>query len=238
MATIRNYMTEIVLVVSTLVFLIFTATNVSNRLGVTYLQFLFGSLALLFVTLLIFDKNVEVTVKKKNTSLIEEFFFGAAGWVILLVGSYVAINFTGKPTTFGAIFSSLGAANPIFSESVIINFLIIAFAIPFIETQFFARLMEFTGDIFKVRINKSNRFGLGFVVILIFLSLLFMIFHATAKSLSGQSLLIVFIMMAISLFLVVQRDGDTRAAIFMHILANGVAAYLLISSGGVLNFGG
>lgn len=231
-------MTEIVLIVLTLAFLIFTATNVSSKLGTTYLQFLFGALALLFITLLIFDKRVEVTVKKLNTSIIEELFFGGIGWVALLVISYLILNTTGAGATFGSIISSLGAANPIFSDSVIINFVIIALAIPFIETQFFARLLEFFGDIFKVRITKSSRFTFGFIAILIVLSALFAIFHATAKDLSGQALLIVFIMMAISLYLIVERDGDTRAALFLHIFANGVAAFLLITSGGTLSFGG
>lgn len=233
----KNYLTEIVITVATLIFLIFASTNISNKLGITYLQFLFGSLALFFITSLIFDKRMEVTVKKQNTSWVNELFYGAAGWVALLLLSYFVLNSIGKPATFGSIFGSLGAANPIFSDSIIFNFLIIALAIPFTETQLFARLLEFFGDIFKVRITKSQTTSLKALILIIVFSALFMIFHATAKGLVGQALLIVFIMMAISIFLIFWRDGDTRAAIFMHILANGVAAWLLLQGGGTLGFG-
>ena len=40
--------------------------------------------------------------------------------------------------------------------------------------------------------------------------------------------------MVISLYMVVYFDGETRQAVFAHMIANGVAGYLLIKSGSML----
>lgn len=235
MVNLKNYMTEIKWVMAIFIFLLFVTTNSDSALGTTYLQFLIGGIILLFVTLLVFDGRVDVTVKKNNKSTIEELFIAAIAWGVLMISSYIVLNFV-DPTkaSFGAILSSLNAANPVFSDSVMINLLVIAGAIPFTETVLWGRGAEFIGDLFGIRISNQNKKTIGFVVILIVLAALFSLFHATAKQLSGQSLFIVFIMMAISLWLIAYRDGDMRAAILFHILANLIAAVLYIKSGGAL----
>lgn len=231
----QNHLTEIKWGVGFFFFLLFVTTNADTKLGTTYLLFLLGAFFLLLVTLLVFDKRLQVTVKKSNKSNIEELFVGAVGWIVLLAISFIILNvFSSEGASFGAIMNSLNAANPIFSDSITINFLVIAFAIPFIETVLWGRGAEFLGDIFKVKINNQNKKRIEFVIILIVLSAIFAVFHATAKQLAGQSLMIVAVMMGISLWLIATRDGDMRASIFMHIIANGVAAALLLSGGGLL----
>lgn len=238
MPTMRNYMTEIVLIVVTFFFLLFVTTNSNQSLGSTYILFLVGAVVLLFINLLIFNKSIQVTVKKLNTSNIEELFIAVIAWGVLMVASYVIMNFV-DPTkaSFGAIMSSLNAANPVFSNSVIVNLLVIALAIPFTETVLWGRGIEFVSDLFHINVNNQNKTRIQFIVILIVFAALFSLFHATAKQLSGQSLLIVFIMMAISIYLIAYRDGDMRAALFLHILANGIAAVLLIKQN-ALTFNG
>lgn len=229
MVQIKNYMTEVTLTIITFFFMLFITTNNNVALGTTYLQFLFGSIVLFLITLLVFDKHIDVTVKKNNTTWMEEAIWGAGGWVILLAVSFAILKFVNPTTaTLGAIMSSLNAANPIFSNSVILNFAVIALAIPFLETVVWGRGLEFFGDLFKIKVSNNTKNTLKFIVLLLILSGLFAVFHATAKNLSGSALIIVFIMMAISLYLIAMRGGDMRAAIIMHCLANGVAAWLII----------
>lgn len=231
---IKNYLTEIVLIVVSFFLWLFITTNSDVALGTTYLQFLFGSSILLLITLLVFDKHVDVTVKKTNKSWLEEGFYGAGGWVVLLAASFFIMKFV-DPTkaSWGAIMSSLNAANPIFANSVIINFVAIALLIPITETIVWARGAEFFGDLFNIKINNNSKMAIGFIGLVAFFSTLFAIFHATAKNLVFSQLVIVFVMMAITLYLIAIREGDMRAAIIMHILANGVA-FILITKGTII----
>ena len=229
MANIKNYMTEITMVIVVFFALLFVTTNNNTALGTTYLQFLFGSVVLLFITILIFDKRVDVTVKKNNTSWIEEAMYGVGGWVVLLTFSFLVLKLVDPlKANLGAIMSSLNAANPIFSNSVFINFIVIALLIPFTETVVWGRAIEFFGDLLHIKISESTKNTAKFVVLLIVFSVIFALFHSTAKNLVGSALFIVFIMMAISIYLIGMRDGDMRAAIILHVLANGVAAFLII----------
>lgn len=233
MANLKNYVKEIVIVVVTFFFLLFITTNNNSALGTTYLQFLFGGIILLLITVLVFDKHLDVAIFKNKTSFLEEFFWGAGGWAVLLISSYFVLKAIDPlKASLGAVMTSLNATNPVFSNSIILNFLVVAFAIPFAETFVWGRGAEFFGDLFHIKINNVNKRRIGFIVLLGVLSSLFAIFHATSKNLSGTSLLIVFLMMAISIYLIAIRDGDMRAALVLHILANGVAAYLILNSGG------
>lgn len=237
MANLKNYMTEFVLIVIAFFTWLWITTNSDVSLGTTYLQFLFGSTILLLITLLVFDKHVDVTVKKNNNSWLEEGMYGAGGWVVLLIASFFVLKFVNPATaTFGAIMSSLNAANPIFANSVIVNFIAIGLLIPFTESVVWLRGAEFFGDLFHIKINNNTKTTIGFVVLVAIFSFLFLGFHATAKHLEVSALIICFIMMAVTIFLVAIRNGDLRAGIIMHVIANSVAFILLTKGTIVANF--
>ena len=118
-----------------------------------------------------------------------------------------------------------------------INLLVIALAIPFTETLLWGRGAEFLSDRFKININNTNKTRIELIVIFIVLAALFALFHSTARQLEFNSMVVVAIMMGLTLFLIAMRDGDLRAGLFLHILANGVAALILIKQGGSLTLG-
>ena len=107
-------------------------------------------------------------------------------------------------------------------------------AIAYLETQLWARLLEFYADLFHITITKQSISKIGVLFIIALLSLAFVFFHLTAKGITNTSaLVVVFVMMAISLTMVT-IFGETRQAVFMHIWANTVASYLMLFATGVL----
>jgi len=233
----KNYQSEIIISIILFIYLLFTLTNVNSNLGNAYLWFIGISLFLLIINIFIFDKTVRVTFQKVKGKWMEAIFAGVVGWVAILAISYVIFNILdpGKASIF-SILSSLSAANPAFSDSKILNFITVSFVIGFAETQFFAgRLLEFGADLFKVPISKKTILSLRFVLLSIFLGFLFAMFHATAKGISAtNSLIIVGIMMVISCAMVAYFDGETRQAVIMHVVSNGVAGITLLLSGSTL----
>ena len=227
---------EISLNVLAFFWLLFVLTNANTSLGNAYLWFLVISTVLLFINLFIFDKNTKVTFQKEKGKNIEAFFAGAVGWVVLLLASFLILKIV-EPAkaTFGSIVASFGATNPAFSNSVIVNWITISFAIGYAETQLWGRLLEFLADRFNIQINRKNITLIGFVVLVILLAILFVIFHLTSKGVEAvSSLVIVFIMMAISLFLVAYYNGETRQAVWLHVIANGAAGALALLGGKTL----
>ena len=158
-------------------------------------------------------------------------FQGFVGYVILLVTSVIVLRFFDPANaTFGAIIELMGATTPALAQSKIANFLTFGFAIAFIETQLWARLLEFISDLFKIPIEKKGitKVFTALMFVIVLLSLGFLFFHLTAKGIVAiGALIVVMLMMFISLIMVV-IFGETRQAVWLHIWANGIASYLLL----------
>jgi hypothetical protein len=97
--------------------------------------------------------------------------------------------------------------------------------------------LEFLAEKFHIDLRKRNvKFGL--ILLVSILALLFLFFHFTAKGVENISALtIVFVMMFISLVMVIIYDGESKAAVFMHIFANTLASYLMLWAIGALQLG-
>lgn len=235
MPNLKPYILEITLSIVAFIFLWFVLTNANSNLGNAYLWAIAISLFLLLINLLIFDKKVDVTFQKQPGKWVEVIFQGVLGWVAVLGVSWVVFNIInpGQANSIYSILSSMGAANPAFSNSRIINWLVVSFAIGYGETQLFSRLMEFVGDRVHLQISRKNIMRASLVGIIVVLSVLFALFHITAKGISAtNSLIVVAVMMAISLFMVVYNNGETRQAVVVHIISNGVAGLMLLMAGG------
>lgn len=227
----QNYIQEVILTLLTYVWLLFVATNVNVTLGQTYLSFALGSLALLTITATVFDRKVNITFQKQPGGTLKAIFIGIGGWFILLILSVVILKFVDpSKATLSAIINLLGTTTPALAQSKIANFLTFGVVIAFIETQLWARGLEFVADFFGVDINKqgvTKIFTQLFLFILIF-AFVFALFHLTAKGITNiPSLIIVFIMMVISLVMVCIFQ-ETRQAVFMHIFANSIASWLIL----------
>lgn len=224
-----RYFKEIIITIIAFFWLLFVATNVNVTLGQTYLWFTGGILFLLMIDLLIFNKNVELTFQKAPGGLLKSILIGLGGWIILLIASVLVLNFI-DPTkaSIGAVIGLMGAATPALASSKIANWLTFSLAVPFVETHLWGRSLEFFSNLFNIPLNSKSFRKIKFLLLMTVLSLMFVVFHLTAKGINAySSLTIVFIMMAISLVMIVWKE-ETRSAIFMHIFANGVASYLAL----------
>ena len=225
----KPYVKEITLTIICFMWLLFVATNVNITLGQTYLHFTLGSLALLIIGITIFDKNLHITFQKSPGGQFKAIVMGFTGWITLLIISVIMLRFI-DPTqaNIASVIGLLGATTPALATSKIANLITFGVAIAFIETQLWSRLMEFSADLFKIRLERRNLFTLSIIVLIGMLGLAFLFFHLTAKGITATaSLVIVFVMMVISLGMVV-IFGETRQAVYMHIWANTVASYLML----------
>jgi len=236
MGLLKQYDKEILLSVIAFIWLWFVLTNASVQLGQVYLWAIGIYLFLLLFDILVPDRNPTVTFQKEKGKWFEAIMAGAVGWVAVLVSSFVILKVVDPiKSSFGSIISSMGAANPAFSNSVVVNWITASFAIGYAETQLFARLFKFFADRFNIQINRKNRYLFALILLIISLCVLFAVYHITAKGITNlPSLIVVAAMMAISLFMVVWFDGETRQAVFTHIIANGFAGFLLIKGGSLL----
>jgi len=225
----KNYLKEIIFTVITFLWLLFVATNVNPSLGQTYLQFTLGSLALLIIGITVFDKNIRITFQKSSGGYLNAILVGLGGWIVLLIASVIVLRFVDPANaTLASVLRILGATTPALATSKIANLLTFGVAVAFIETVLWGRLMEFFGDILHLDINRSGIKKLSTIFLMGVLSLVFVLFHLTAKGLTNlPSLIVVFVMMNISL-LMVAYYGEIRQAVFLHIWANVIASYLIL----------
>lgn len=229
------YFKEVVFYIITLMWFLFVATNVNPTLGYTYLWFLGASLLLLVIDSLIFNKNVNITFQKSPNKLFNAILWGFGGWIILLISSVFVLRFI-DPTkaSISAVINLMGASTPALATSKIANLLTFGVAVAFIETSLWARLLEFLADVFHIPVNRQSLKRFGFLFLIFVLSLGFMVFHLTAKGVTNfPALVIVFLMMFISLIMVAYTE-EMRGAIFLHIFANTIAAYLMLFALGAL----
>lgn len=229
------YLKEIVLTIVAFFWLLFVATNVNVTLGQTYLWFAGGILFLLLIDKLIFNKNIEITFQKSQNKLLNSILIGLGGWIVLLITSIFVIRFI-DPTkaNLNSVIGLMGATTPALATSKIANLLTFGVAIAYVETQLWSRALEFFANLFNIPVNKNSLKKIGFLVLIGILSLMFVIFHLTAKGITNlPALTIVFIMMCISLIIVTWVE-ETRPAVFLHIFANTVASYLMLFATGAL----
>lgn len=230
-----RYFREIVITIVAFFWLLFVATNVNVILGNTYLWFAGGILFLLLIDTLIFNRNVEITFQKSPGKILNSLLIGLGGWIAVLIVSVLIIRFI-DPTkaNLSSIMSLLGATTPALANSKIANLLTFGVAIAFVETQLWSRALEFFSNIFGIQVNKNSLKKIGFLLLIGILSLVFVLFHLTAKGVTNlPALAIVFVMMFISLIIVAYTE-ETRSAVFLHMFANTVASYLMLFASGAL----
>jgi len=230
-------MKEIILTVIAYVWLLFVATNVNVNLGNIYLHFTLGALALLIIGITIFDKKLHITFQRQPGGTLNAVLLGLAGWLVLLISSVIALKFISpQQANLSAVVRLMGATTPALASSKIANLLTFGVAIPYVETQLWARLMEFFADLFGININKQEvkKVFSALMALIAILAMGFVFFHLTAKGIANTaSLTVVFIMMAVSLIMVTIFQ-ETRQAVMMHIWANTAASWLILFSTGTL----
>ena len=235
---LKSYIKEIILTVMTAGWLLFVATNVNTQLGQIYLHFTWISLSLLIIGITIFDKKIHITFQRNPGGQFTAILWGLGGWIALLISSVIVLSFVDPAqANLSSVIRLMGATTPALANSKIANWLTFGVAVAFIETTLWSRAMEFIADVFNIDISErsARRIFSTLMVVIILLSLAFVFFHLTAKGITNTpSLIIVFIMMAISLIMVAIFQ-ETRQAVYLHIWANTVASYLILFATGMLS---
>ncbi len=119
--------------------------------------------------------------------------------------------------------------------SIFIQFIVFGFIVPIIETSVIGTAIEIFKDVLKLNFDSSTElFGLKIpnlklLAIFVVISLGFMFMHLSAKGITNNPALItVFVFGFVTTYLIF-IEGQTFAAMLMHIIANSVA--LIISLG-------
>lgn len=207
--------------------MLFALTNVNQTLGTVYLFFAAG-LALL----LIFDTSQTIPFQRSQGGHLQSIFYGAMGAGIVVIASTLLSGFVGAKYSISSIIKVLSATTPALAQSVFANFVLIAVVLTYFETGLWVRAMEFTADKLGVKANKTSLTSLSTISLALVFSALFIFFHLTSKGVSAIiPLLVVGIMMFVSLMLAIWQE-EWRGAYYMHVILNGLSAYLILSSGG------
>ena len=207
--------------------LLFALTNINQTLGNVYLWFTAG-----IMFLLLLDNKLTIPFQRSPGGHIRPVAYGVIGYISLLaVSSLVLKIFEPASSSIGSIISIIGASTPALAQSVFANFILLGLFVPFGESNLWIRAFEFVADKLGIKITKQNLTTFSVILLIPVFSFLFVIFHLTTKGIAAfAALVIIFIMMAISLILVILTQ-EARTAIYFHIIANSVAAFILLSQG-------
>ena len=230
----QPYLKEIILSVVTLIWILFVATNVDQTLGIIYHEFLVIGLLLLIIATFVFKDKSVITFQAQPGGTLKALLIGFIGWIALIFTSVLALQIIDPAhATLASVLTLMGATTPALANSKWANWFTFSLAVPYAETQLWARMTEFFADVFHINIT-SRRIGGGLLVLLLVMSIGFAIFHLTAKGVTNApALAIVAIMMLISLIIIIWQQ-ETRAAVYMHMVANGIASYISLFSTGSL----
>ena len=200
----------------------FLATNFNNNLGTTYSIFTIAS-----ILYLLLDPQRDIPFKKENNSLLTSVFVaGVAVVVFMLSSSYILIPGT------KALLDLLASSTPVLANNPFTNKIVFGVLVAVTETLFFfVYLFDLICSMANVKIDSSNLKDMKLWSIIIGLSLLFMLFHLTAKLSASAvetttTLVIVFFMAIFSLLLVVFRKQAIDAVLF-HVILNSLAIGLI-----------
>lgn len=211
---------EITLYIFCLVWFMFTISNVNPSLGTVYLGFTVGAMLLyLFDT----KKTIEFDRDGKWANAL---MISGGVYVVFTIITYYLSSFLQK-VNIGGLISLLLAATPALATSKIISFITFALPVAFIETQFWARLVDFFATRFRIQTNKQGLFTLLGITLISVLSFAFLMFHVTAYGITNNTaLMIAFVMMFVSLGMVFIYQESKQAVLF-HIIANTAASLVI-----------
>ena len=149
----------------------------------------------------------------------------------LLIASLISVTFgagdvSQVPRTIGSVLEKFGSTIPAYQGSQIATIFAFGFDVPFVESIFFTMAMFALAKWFSIDLTKLS---IGSIGIITLTSYGFMQFHATARQIAPgvfdtTALLITFVFMFVSLFLLIVRgEKEVAPIIWMHILVNVIA---------------
>lgn len=216
---------ELKLLLGSLLWFIFTSLAVNPSLGWTY-----GVITTAALFMFIVDKKKELVLDRDN-KWIQGIFWGAVTYGVFLVLSPVLVSLLVK-IDIGGIIALLASSTPPLATSKIVNFLTFTFPIAFVETTLWARMVDFFVN--RLKISKSQLLNFAAWAVILSFSFLFLLYHIQSKGLTNNSALALVFIMMITSYIVMFIFRETKQAIFFHIIANGIASYMLFFNVGGL----
>lgn len=199
----------------------FVQTNVSPALGSVYIGLTSIAAIIVLADYLFGEKQIPLI--NPNSTWIGAIAIALIGFAVITYGGQLVISLlSGVPLT-GAL-QLLQSTSPVFSNSIIINFLTFGVFVAYIETYaLFIAGLDLLASIFNVSLDVKNLTGPKLWLIIFGISLLFLMLHVTAKGIENQAtLILVFFMALVScLTTVIWKDG--RTTILIHVFANSIA---------------
>jgi len=206
----------------------FVSVNVNQLLGLIYLAvFTLGGMVIYK-----WDA-IRTTPLDKNGKWFMPFVQGVFVYVgFVLIASLLLPLFQKIPV--GELIQLIATTTPALAGSQILNTITFVIFVPFAETIFFVILMDFFATKMNVDISKRGLFKVGTWALVIGLSFVFLLFHVTAKGVTNNvALLLVFLMMFVTLMVTI-FFGESKQAIFFHMIANAFGVGLLATITGVI----
>jgi len=175
------------------------------------------------------DTNVEYPISRPSISFSNAFIKAGIAYAIFFYLTPIITQFFGaQPMSVIDVFSQ---TVPAFAGSPTLAFISYAILIAIIETTyFFLRIFERIKEIAKPQMNSF----LNKAFIIMFISALFTIFHVTAKGTTDFVPLITTFLFATTSMVLIITQKEGKSAIFLHMIANGLA---MLKRLGVLGVG-
>ena len=204
--------------------LLFLLINWNPSLAIVYF-----AMSLVSIQIFVNDSNVSYPLNRPSISWTRSLFYALLAYLFFRVTfSVVAdqLGFLGVGQTFSQLaIETFAETKPILTNSASLTFLSFTFLIPIIESvYFFLRLNEKVQEWSKL---SFANFGVGTIIVFLFISAVFTVFHISAKGITNtSSLFMTFYFALISMFLV-YKDRDGKSAVLFHVLTNGLAVLKL-----------
>lgn len=207
----------------------FVAVNVNQLLGLIYLiVFTTGSMIIYHWDM------IKTTPLDRSGKWFIPFVQGIFLYVVFVVFATILIPIFQK-VPIGNLIQLIGTTTPALASSNLLNTITFVIFVPFVETIFFVIIMDFLASRWRIDISKSGLFRFKTIALVLAMSFIFLMFHITAKGITNNvALLLVFLMMFVSLMATIWF-GESKQAIFFHMIANAFGVGLLASLTGVVN---
>jgi membrane protease YdiL (CAAX protease family) len=138
-------------------------------------------------------------------------------------------------TFINEVLSRYAATTPLLAENKYLTLLSWGVIVPIIETKlFFGRLFELCADFVGASLTNFRDYKTWFVMI--FVSVLFMLFHIQAKGVTDNVALMMTFLFAMISMLLVMWTQELEAAIELHIINNSVTVWNILfrTAGGAI----
>lgn len=208
--------------------LLFLLINFSTTVGGIYSTMVLISI-LAYVLALLFKVFTIIPTESKTNNRLEALLWSVGAYAaFIMTASFLAkINFQ----SILQIVSSPFATSPIFARSVFLSILTWGVLIPVIETKAFFRTgLQWIAK--WLHIKTDTPFSFDGIKLMVLVSAIFTIFHASAKGPGDNTaLLVTFIFGIVSVFLVLYFQ-EVKQAIMIHIVSNTLATLSILGIGG------